>query len=188
MLTAKITSYAGSSEHLPLRGAEEIIDTLDQLNVRLGEFSEEFVVIGGANLVLRGLRNRTTDIDILTSVSAFEKMHELDGALVKLPPKRAIAQGATNTSVWINSSWTKVPLSAATDMGDGYYPMSYQQYDSVELERIEGHPIVPLDHVWNSKVALQRPKDLSDLQIIAEATGRDSVLPAPTYKGPFLDS
>ena len=165
-----------------------ILDTLDELNNRLGEFSEEFVVIGGANLVLRRLRSETTDIDILASDEAFTAMQELEGAVIKQPPKRALARGATNTSVWLNTTWTKVPVSASTGMGDGYYPISYSQYEDVELEIIWGHAVAPLDHVWESKVALQRPKDIPDLSIIARATGRSFILPAPIYQGPYLDS
>lgn len=183
-----LSTYSETIEQLPHRGMLEILDTLDELNNRLGEFSEEFVVIGGANLVLRRLREKTTDIDILTSSGAFLCMQAMDGAIIKLPPKRAIDRGATNTSVWLNVDWTKIPLSGAREMGDGYFPISYDAYLDTDLELVGGHAIAPLDDVWGSKVALQRPKDLPDLALIAQATGRSTVLPAPIYKGPYLDS
>ena len=182
------TSYTTTAEVLPDRGAQEIVETLDELNIRLRERSEEFVIIGGANLVLRGIRRATVDIDMLVSEGAFNAMAELDGAKIKLPPKRALANGATNTSVWLNVDWTKVPVSGATEMGDGYYPISYSAYADQDLELFGGHACAPLDDVWGSKVALQRPKDIPDLQLIAMTTGRSTQLPAPIYRGPFLDS
>jgi len=182
------SSYSPSVEKLPQRNMGHILDTLDELSHRLGEFSEEFVVIGGANLVLRRLRPQTTDVDILASDAAFDAMRSLEGAVIKLPPRLSLARGATNTSVWLNTTWTKIPVSAATDMGDGYYPISYSQYNETDLELVGGHAIAPLEHVWGSKVALQRPKDLPDLELIAKATGRSNILPAPIYLGPFLDS
>lgn len=188
MTSPTFSSYPVILEKLPQRNMRAIIDTLDMLNERLGEFSDEFVVIGGASMVLRNLRATTTDIDILSSDAAFSRMLSFVGALVKLPPQRALDNGATNKSVWLNTFWTKVPVSAATEMGDGYYPISYNQYNRDDLELIGGHAVMPLDHVWDSKVALQRPKDLPDLAIIAKETGRSQVLPAPIYQGPYLDS
>ena len=188
MTSPNFTSYPHVSEKLPDRSIYEILDTLNALNEKLGVFSDEFVVIGGASLVLRRLRSVTPDIDILASNEAFKRMRGFAGAVVKLPPKRALENGATNTSVWLNTSWTRVPVSAATEMGDGYYPISYSQYDREELDLIGGHAIMPLDDVWGSKAALQRPKDLSDLELIAKATGRSGLLPAPIYQGPYTDS
>lgn len=182
------TSYSYTAEVLVDRDIGDIFDTLDLLNDRLGRHAEEFVIIGGANLVLRGIRRATTDVDILVSDGAFEVMQSFDGAKLKLPPKRAIAHGATNTSVWLNTPWTRIPISAATEMGDGYFPISYVMYADVDLELIGGHACAPLDDVWGSKVALQRPKDIPDLTAIAEYTGRSTVLPAPIYQGPYLDS
>ncbi len=182
------SSYPTITETLPDRGAPDIFETLDELNARLGENSGEFVIIGGANLVLRGIRRATVDLDVLVSEGAFESMKSMEGAQLKLPPKRALANGATNTSVWLNTEWTKIPVSGATDMGDGYYPISYSMYDEVDLELVGGHALAPLDDVWGSKVALQRPKDLPDLHLIATETGRSTNFPAPIYTGPFLDS
>ncbi len=182
------SSYPTITETLPARSSTEIFETLDELNARLGENSGEFVIIGGANLVLRGIRRATVDVDILVSDDTFVAMKSMEGAQIKLPPKRALASGATNTSVWLNTEWTKIPVSGATDMGDAYYPISYGMYNDTELERVDGHALAPLDHVWGSKVALQRPKDLPDLRLIAAETGRSTVFPAPIYTGPFLNS
>ena len=183
-----ISSYPYITETLPNRTYDDIIETLDDLNERLGAHEDELIVIGGANMVLRGLRRATTDVDILVSEGAFEEMKAIEGAIEKLPPKGALDRGATNTSIWINTDWTKIPISGAVEMGDGYYPISYDAYDGDTLEVIGGHAVVPLDHVWGSKAALQRPKDIPDLMLIADATGRSRTLPAPLYKGPFLDS
>lgn len=183
-----ISSYPATQELLHERGRQDILETLDRFNERLGEFSDEFVVIGGANLVLRGIKRTTVDVDILVSDGVFCTMSQIEGAKIKYPPKRAITNGATNTSVWINTDWTNIPISGATEMGDGYYPISYAMYDDVDLELFGGHAVAPLDDVWKSKVALQRPKDLPDLYVIAKHTGRSMLLPAPVYTGPFLDS
>lgn len=172
---------------LPDRNYDDIVSTLDALNIRLVH-KGELVVIGGANMVLRGLRRATTDVDILVSEGAFAEMKAMEGAIEKFPPKRALERGATNTSVWINTDWAKVPLSGAMEMGDGYYPISYEAYGGDTLELIGGHAVAPLDDVWGSKVALQRPKDMRDLRLIARATGRSMAIPTPAYEGPFLDS
>jgi hypothetical protein len=59
-------------------------------------------------------------------------------------------------------------------MGDNYYPMSYDDYSEEnfpDLELRHGHPVVPLEHVWESKIALQRPKNPYDLRLIARLKG-----------------
>lgn len=182
------SSYPYTTEALELKERGDIVRTLDCLNDRLGEYSEEFVIIGGANLVLRSIKRATTDVDILVSDGAFEVIKTLEGAKLKQPPKRALAHGATNTSVWLGGVWTRIPVSATTEMGDGYFPLSYAKYAVIDLELIAGHACAPLDDVWGSKVALQRPKDMPDLMAIARHTGRSTLLPAPTYRGPFVDS
>lgn len=56
-------------------------------------------------------------------------------------------------------------------MGDGHFPISYEMYATRELETVGGHRLAPLRDVWESKAALQRPKDMQDLNIIARLTG-----------------
>lgn len=188
MVSTHINTYPFVGETLPDKGFPEIVVTLDRLNDRLHELRDDFVVIGGANLVLRGIRRATTDIDMLVSDDVFTRMQDFEGIKIKNPPKRALDQGATNVSIWIAADWVELPISAAKEMGDGYYPMSYANYEDEDPELFAGHACAPLDHVWGSKVALQRPKDLSDLYAIAKITGQSTFFPPPVYTGPYQDS
>jgi hypothetical protein len=188
MASQQHTFYPVNLERLTPREKLDIVTTLNSLNDRLGANSEEFFVIGGANLVLRGIRKVTEDIDLLVSDDAFSAMESMNGSRLKLPPKRAISQGATNSSVWINTSWTRAPISAAKEMGDGYFPMSYSRYFEVECDYIEGHACVPLEDVLGSKLAIQRRKDLEDIEAIAKFTGQTIAIPEPKYTGLHLDS
>lgn len=183
------SAYPEAPKALPRRGLLEILISLDELNDRLGEFREEFVIIGGANLVLRRMRLNTPDIDLLVSDNAFEAMQQFESAQIKQPPKRALDRGANNTSVWLDTEWTRAPISAATEMGDGYFPISYVKYVGQPLETLHGHRLTSLDEIWGSKAALQRPKDMPDLERIVRETGHSMEdLSARTFVGPLIDS
>lgn len=164
--------------------AEHIEDTLWSLGLP----NTEYFVIGGANLVLRGLVEDTPDIDMLVSDEAFENLRQHTGAVVKDPPLRARQQGATNQTAWIRHDSLLVPVSATTALGDGYYPMSFESH-KVRVDLHEDHfPILALEHVIASKVALQRPNDLRHLHAIMDATGITIELPAPTVVRPVPSS
>ena len=74
------SSYPVSTETFPNRGYEDVLTTLHRLNDRLGSVDVDnnlvarFVVIGGANLVLRGIKPTTPDIDLLASDEVFSVM------------------------------------------------------------------------------------------------------------------
>lgn len=53
---------------------------------------------------------------------------------------------------------------------------------------VAGHAVAPLEHVWESRLALRRLKDMPHLRAIAVATGRPSNFPEPIYVGPGFDS
>ena len=160
-------SYVQSPVNLPLVGEQEIIATVEHLDLPI----EEYFVLGGANLVLRGIRRATTDLDVLVSDELFGSLQQVDGSEIKLPPKPAIRRGASNTTVWVKNNRTPIPLSATTSLGDGYYPMSFESHkDRVEL--VQGIPCIALDEVIAAKSALQREKDLLDLEDIGRYLGR----------------
>ena len=183
------STYPGTTDTLPERNMDAIQNTLQTFNQKLEDLSDQYVIIGGANLVLREIVRATTDIDVLVSEEVFSTMQTFDGITVKQPPERAIAQGAKNISLLLHSDWTELPISATREMGDGYFPMSYEGYSAnPRVDEIEGLRLAPLDDVWESKLALQRPKDIPHLQEIARFTGRSLNFPAPVYIGPFYDS
>jgi hypothetical protein len=172
----------------PERDRWAIHETLDAFNEKLGVLENYYVIIGGANLVLRGIRRATTDIDLLVSNEVFAEMLTYPETAIKMPPQRAIDMGATNRTAWLDCEWTRAPISAAVSMGDGYFPMSYLGYADVDLELWAGLPLAPLEDVWGSKVALQRPKDITDLRLMASVLGKSDELPLPIYQGPHFDS
>lgn len=173
-------SYPVTREVLSQREKADILQTLSALNLPYGGY----FVIGGANMVLRSIKSRTEDIDILVSDEVFVKLQDLPGAELHEPPRRAIAQGADNNTVWVRNPDLTLPVSATTRLGDGYYPLSFETHVS-ETDLIDGIPCLALHHVEAAKSALQRPKDLLDLDDIARFTGRSIDLPQPIFVGPL---
>lgn len=170
-------------ETLPLLGEEEIIATVDNLKLPINEY----FILGGANLVLRGIKHSTPDLDVLVSDALFASLQEVDGAEIKQPPKPAIMRGATNTTVWVKNNMTPVPLSATTSLGDGYYPMSFESHkDKVEI--VNGIPCISLEEVIAAKSALQREKDILDLADVGHFLGRVIHLSTSPVVGPLWES
>jgi hypothetical protein len=168
---------------LPRLGKEAIVKTMGYLALP----REEYFVIGGANLVLRDIRDTTIDIDMLVSDGVFGWLAKRKGAEMHEPPKLAIARGADNQTVWVKNNRTPIPVSATTALGDGYYPMSFESHRE-HTETIEGVTCLTLEHVRASKEALQRTKDVEDLASIAHFLGEPLDLPEPTVKNPWLFS
>jgi hypothetical protein len=155
-------------------GQSQILDTIESLGLP----QRSYVIIGGANLVLRGVRQLTPDIDMLVSDNALEKLRTMPGAKVKKPPYAAIARGAINETVAVEFGG-QVPVSATTSMlGQGYYPQTFKGARQ-NTETILAVPCVSLDEVIASKTALRRPKDLTDLGRIAAFLGQDLPIPSP---------
>ncbi len=182
-MQVRIESYKDTPEHLPLLGEDEILVTIDYLNMP----TSDYFVIGGANLVLRGIKYSTPDLDVLVSDSLFESLQSVDSSQIKQPPKPAIMRGASNTTVWVKNDRTPIPLSATTSLGDGYYPMSFESHRD-RVETVQGVPCVSLEEVIAAKSALQREKDLLDLDDISRFIGQAiSLCPRPAV-GPLWES
>jgi len=178
-----LTDYPPIVESLPRVGEEAILKTLGYLSLH----EMDYFVIGGANLVLRGMKEVTEDLDMLVSEDAFDWLAMRRGAEIHEPPFPARMRGANNTTVWVKNRRTPIPVSATTALGDGYYPLSFETHKD-ETELIEGVPCLKLKHVRASKEALQRVKDVEDLARIAHHLGEPLDLPPPTMKAPFFTS
>lgn len=176
-------SYVETPEHLPLLGEDEILATIDYLNMP----TSDYFVLGGANLVLRGIKYTTPDLDVLVSDSLFESLQSVEGSQIKQPPKPAIMRGASNTTVWVKNERTPIPLSATTSLGDGYYPMSFESHRD-RVETVQGVPCITLEEVIAAKSALQREKDLSDLDDVSRFIGRAISLSPRPVVGPLWES
>lgn len=164
---------------LPLRNRFDILSTLGELALP----KNQYFVIGGANLVLRGIKSVTPDIDALVSDELFEELAAEPSTIIKQPPASALAAGATNTTVWIEKEGLAIPFTATTAMGDGFYPQSFQSHAG-DTEQVEGIPCVSLEAVRASKLALQRAVDKADLRAIALHLGETlpEFLPEPTVR------
>jgi len=167
---------------LPRVGRDAIIYTMGYLALpRSGYF-----VVGGANLVLRGIRTDTTDLDMLVSDKIFAQLTEHEGAELREPPKSAIDRGATNPSVKVSNGCTRIPVSAVTAVGHGFYPMTFESHRE-HTEVVEGISCLALEQVIASKAALGRPKDIEDLAAIAQFLGEAIILPPPIPNEAWAD-
>lgn len=179
-----LNSYPPPVEKLPFLGKEAILKTLGYLSLS----TEEYFVIGGANMVLRDIKLETPDLDMLVSEDAFDWLKKRRGAKILEPPLRAKLNGADNNTVWVKNARTPIPVGATTRLGDGYYPMSFDSHRN-QTELVDGVPCLQLEHVKAAKEALQRPKDIADLEAIAHFLGEEfEDLPEPTIKNPFPES
>ncbi len=148
---------------------EDIHNALGYLGLGAGRTdltNVRFFLIGGANLVMRGIRDTAPDIDMLVSDDIFSGLSAHPEARKKTPPYPAINRGAKNTSVEIDYG-LHMPVSATDRLGDGNYPLSFETHRD-EVEFIEGLPCLRLPHVVASKVALHRPQDIVDIRLVAD--------------------
>lgn len=178
-----LLTYPETMLDLPLRDTDAILATLYEVGLP----EESYLILGGANMVLRGIKRYTTDLDLLVSPDSFEKLASRPGAVLKDPPIPAQRRGATNKSVWVRDLSTPIPISAVTSLGDGYYPMTFDEYRG-RAEIVNFTPCMPLGNVIASKLALQRPKDVADLDAIAAFTGQPIELQPPTVPYPHFES
>ncbi len=177
------TSYQATSEKLPLLGEEAILETLYEVGLP----EELYIVLGGANMVLRGIKPTTQDVDLLVSEEGFALLRERPASTLKRPPARAVALGAANPTVWVHDNETPMPISATESLGDGFYPMTFWEFKG-QSEAVRGIPCLNLDNVIESKKALQRPKDKEDLMRIGTFLGVEIQLPIPTVALPHIES
>ncbi|MDZ7785929.1 MAG: hypothetical protein U5L95_02300 [Candidatus Saccharibacteria bacterium] len=148
-------------------GLESIRDDFEADPV-LSQDRDRLIVIGGANLVLRGIIDHTPDVDVLAPKTFLEIMAIYDHVEELPVPRRAREAGATNTSIRFKTQLGGNWVCATDALGDGYYPMSYdglnQQPGSTEM--IEGVRCLSLGRVISSKRALGRERDLVHLEAI----------------------
>lgn len=184
-MSEPIWETSGTMEHLarPVFGEPKIIETLHYLRL----LPDEYIIIGGANLVLRGIDTATSDIDMLVTDEVFTRLKRMRGSEVKDPPVSAQANGAVNKTVWVSNYRTPVPISATTEMGDGYYPMSFESHRQY-VEVVNAFPLLGLDQVAEAKAALRRPRDLEHLRKIAQFTGSIVPLPEPAFTAAFREN
>lgn len=136
----------------------------------LAILKDEYVVIGGASLVLRGIKQETEDIDLLVSQDGFDVLSRQKNASIDQPPAHAVANGATNTTVHF-SPRSLTPISAFTYLnGNGYYPMTFESILATS-EVVDGFQLSSVAEVVASKQALGRYKDILDLNDIAKKFG-----------------
>lgn len=179
-----LDNYVPTAEILPNVGQKEILCTMRYLDLP----DSDYFVIGGANLVLRGIKSSTPDLDMLVSEEVFDWLATRSGAELKEPPHAAILRGADNQTVWVKNSRTSIPISATTALGDGYYPMTFDSHFT-HTEIIQDIRCLELEHIQAAKEALQRTKDIADLESIARATGQlFTVSELPTVTEPFPES
>jgi hypothetical protein len=145
---------------------------------------DDYLLIGGASLVLRGIIADTPDIDMLVSDKGFGVLAQKLDATLHNPPVRAILQGARNRSVHVMHK--EVPVTAAASMGNGYYPISFTEHRP-KAEFIYGVPCMDIEDVISSKTALARENDIRHLELISDFLGRAIVVPPQRTVRP-LDS
>lgn len=154
--------------------ASNILYTLAELELN----PSSYVVTGGASLVLREIKETTTDIDLLVSDTAYRQLLSVKGAVQHRPPAEAIWRGASNTTIELKSVGI-LPVSATPTLyGAGYHEMSYNRV-KLTANRVKGIPCLSIDEMIASKTALRRAKDIADLRLIAKYLGRNLRIPEP---------
>lgn len=140
-----------------------------ELDPLLQENRDRIILIGGANLVLRGIIEFTPDIDILAPAALLQEMQGRDGAETMKPPFYARVNGADNFNVRFETDPQKSWVTATDRLGDGHYPMSYHglDIDNSSTQMIFGVRCLALERIKASKMALRRRKDIEHLKAIA---------------------
>ena len=176
-----VNDFTAEIEDQPMKNSEAILSTISYLQLP----AESYIVIGGGNLVLRGTKDGTPDLDILVPQDVFDWLATVDSAVIKdsvFSPSRQLDE---NLTVCLSNYLTQVPIKATTKIENGNYPMSFDSHkDQVDL--INTIPCLKLEHIIAAKQALGRPKDLDDLaHIEAELTGRPVQLPSDRRRTPI---
>lgn len=153
--------------------SNEILNAIGNVSIR----DEDYLLIGGANLVLRGILRTTPDVDMLVSDKGFGVLAQELGAVLQDPPIRAQLEGARNRSVHLTAGFSGVPFTAAASMGNGYYPISFNSQKPLE-ELVKGVPSMHIEEVIASKAALSREKDIRHLAKIGHFLGRSIRIPS----------
>ncbi len=137
----------------------------------------EFIIIGGANLVIREIIERTPDIDLLVPESVWGHIYEFGkakGRQLTLPSDKSILRGADSVGVAFPETAYGVPISANCELGDGAYPLDYETIinerspEGTMILDDEGITLLSMEHVIGSKKALGRTRDSYHLRKIFE--------------------
>ncbi len=156
-----------------------ILGTLAELELN----PRSYVVTGGASLVLRQIRETTTDIDMLVSDAGYRQLLAVEGAVQHRPPAEASWRGANNMTIALQTNGG-IPVSATQTLyGAGYHEMSFSRV-KMTANTVKGIPCLSLDELIASKTALRRPKDITDLQLVAKFLGRNLHIPEPSSANP----
>lgn len=125
-------------------------DVITELN-RLGLPRGQYVVVGGAALAVRGIRE-TDDIDVVVTTELFEKLAE-SGWVLQLRPngKPGLHRGSVEAYLDVDGDDFKRSLSWLLS----------------RAEILRGHAFVDLETLAGFKASYGREKDLQDLNLIA---------------------
>ncbi len=173
-------SSGGFSDPLREYGKTSVVEALGAFSRALELKTHQFIVIGGANLVIRNLVARTPDIDLLVPEHVLGRMFfNGNNPYRTVPPAPARARGANNRGVAFTAESYGVPISGNNHLGDGFYPMSFEtQAEKVEI--VEGLPLQDLTETINSKSALRRSKDVAHLNDVQEVSAIHFPIPRPS--------
>ncbi|HUC88297.1 MAG TPA: DUF6036 family nucleotidyltransferase [Candidatus Binatia bacterium] len=115
--------------------------------------SNSYIIIGGASLVLRGIKRTTADVDVLVPDALFKSL---------LDRPHATSRGAL---IELEIEPFELPTVQAIP---GYKEPVPVFYDDLQdrVEQVNDCPCAPLSIVRASKEALHRHKDLEDIASI----------------------
>lgn len=177
--TMSIGDSPGFVDHNMQFARPSIVEALGNFADNYDLSTDDYIVIGGASLVVMGILDVTPDIDLLVPEKIWGRLYEFGkakGRVLTIPSDEAIFRGAENNGIAFPSSAYRVPISATVEMGDGFYPISFDsQIDKSVI--INGIPLQGLDETINSKSTLRRPRDVSHLRTIQQETGISFPIP-----------
>jgi hypothetical protein len=141
------------SFHVILYDALEVKESLRRAELPLNSY----IVMGGASLVLRGIKRATADIDVLVSDSLFSNL---------LTRPNASRRGRL---IELEIEPTELPTLQAIPGYEQPVPIFYNDLKE-NIEWVDAFPCTPLAIVRASKGALNRQKDLEDIAAIDSFT------------------
>jgi len=132
---------------------KDITLKIKSLNFPLGKY----IVLGGASLAVRGIRE-TRDLDILITTELFEELSH-----------KGWAYDAVFEQKWNRKKLMRDDIEVYKDL---YFEHLQKFIDAEEIinkaDIIDGVPFQPLDHLLMGKIDTLREKDVKDIQLIKE--------------------
>ncbi|MBS7020870.1 MAG: hypothetical protein KH135_03235 [Firmicutes bacterium] len=116
---------------------EEILKILDNYQFN----PKEFVILSGASMVLQGMKEKTTDIDITTTDSLYKQLLNTYSCVLE-------------KKVGMHSVW----------FIDNVINFSNHYYDTIEYIEYDGYQVQTLDSILKLKESLGREKDKEDIK------------------------